>query len=261
MGLRFPKNGGLRGSKPFTRPYNEIASLLLKGAIQANTRSKRSKVIIGISWTLVSALAWMAGREVLRSYSMSGIGEIAQSALSLLIPSAIIGAILGVAGAIIFRPFIISPFLWFLVTSISFPAFLVSGFLLNVAQLLRLLSAMDMILQAEGGGAFICPSPLQYLPLTGLLLGVVQLPILHQDLRRSLTQPLLWVFGSMLAYAIGWIVSVNVDPSNNVVSIAEGVIMGVLSGAFLAGIMLILSREISVSTQEGLIGSGQNNSD
>jgi len=52
----------------------------------------------------------------------------------------------------------------------------------------------------------------------------------------------------MLAYAIGWIGSVNVDPSKNVVTMAEGVIMGVLSGAFLAGIMLILSREISVST-------------
>ena len=218
-----------------------------------NARSKRSKVIIVISWTLVSVLAWMAGREVLRSYSMSGIGEIAQSALSLLIPSAIIGAILGVAGAIIFKPFIISPFLWFLVTSISFPAFLVSGFLLNVAQVLRLLSAMDMVLQAEGGGAFISPSPLQYLPLTGLLLGVVQLPILRQDLRRSLAQPLLWVFGSMLAYAIGWIGSVNVDPSNDVVSMAQGVIMGVLSGAFLVGTMLILSREISVSAQEGSI--------
>ena len=213
-----------------------------------NARSKRSNVIIGISWTLVSALAWLAGREVLRPYSISGIGEIAQSALSLLIPSAIIGAILGVSGAIIFRPFIISPFLWFLVTSIAFPAFFINGFLLNVAQLLRSLSAMDMVLQAEGGGAFISPSPLLYLPLTGLLLGVVQLPILRQDLRTSLAQPLLWVFGSMLAYAIGWIGSVNVDPLNDVVSMAEGVIMGVLSGAFLAGIMFIVSREISVST-------------
>jgi hypothetical protein len=212
-------------------------------------KSASAQLALGAIWTIVWAAAWTLGREALEYSSASGMNEIAEKSLSLLPPSIVISLFLALAGAIALPPLINNRIHWFAVSFVSFPLAFVGSYLLVVSSLLRTVSRMGMVLEANGGGAFIFPSPLEYLPLVGLFVAVAQLPILKEHLRDTYAKSLLWPFGSMVSFALGWIVMVNITPLDPVPSLIDGLVMGGIAGASQFLILLVLTRGKPASSE------------
>lgn len=227
-----------------TRSGCIMMKILIEAAAEVGMKANSARLNAwqALFWTLGSTLAWAAGSELLRPLTISSMSEIAQVSLSFLLPGLLTGMLLGAAGGLFLRRVLERPLLWVLVTALAFPAFFVLSFLLEVSLLLRSAGAIGVSLASEGGSGFIMPATLRFAAFSGLLLSLIQLPTMRRTLWRSASSVILWVFGSMAALVFGVLAAALIVPHDQIILLRSGAVTGLVSGALIAGFLLIIQR-------------------
>jgi hypothetical protein len=133
--------------------------------------------------------------------------------------------------------------MWLASTIVGLPLGLAGGSLANVAFQTGQVHRMGMALIGEGGAGTIMPSARMKFLIAGLVMAAAQLPFLAPGLASRGRDAALWLLGGVVAFGVGWLASATLMATSSEGTIAQGAVMGVISGAIDILVLLVLDRE------------------
>lgn len=194
-------------------------------------------------WIAGNAIGWLVGSPLLAAPTISHPGQIIPLSAAVAAVGFLVSTPVGIVGWLALRRYLSNPWAWLASTVLGLPFGLGVGFLANAYFLYHQVHSMGMALSGEGGGAEMWPPVPITMAVAGFVVAAAQVPFLAARISSNWRRRALWLFGSVVAFDVGWFTSAWLASVGRLGSPAQGALMGAISGAILLLLLLFLESQ------------------